>query len=233
LLITESGGVLVATPKSRSAENRFNALTRVELKEDGSGKTSTVLKTTGAYKQDLIGIADEKSDDRKDYTIDRMGFKDPDEIVFPAKAAPGDYDLVVNQQMESVPQAKTGNKMFLPTRICRLWAGELPSAKDRHEDFYFGCPFEKTDTTIFRIPDGYMPDAMPEARNDKCAYGTYTTRYWYDEKAHEIRSTARIVLTQYKIPVKDYAAIKDFFDAIFQDGSEAIVIKKRDAGAGN
>lgn len=227
LLITEDGGVLVTTPKSKPGENTFSAFTRIDLKEDGSGKTSSVLKTLGEYKQDMIHIADEKADDRKSYTIDILGFKDPGEILFPEKALPGAYELVVGQDMESIPELKTSSKMFIPTRIYRLWSRKLPKAEDRHQDFYFECPFEKSDTTVFHLPDGYLPDELPEARNSKCDLATYTTRYWYDEKGHQIYSTAKIVLTQYKIPVKSYAGVKDFFDAILQDESEKIVIKKQ------
>ena len=227
LLITERGGVLVPTPKSRPAENAFNALTRVDIKEDGSGKTSTILESRGEYKQDMMHISDEKSDDRKNYTIDELGFKDPGDILFPAKALPGDYKLVINQDLESVPEAKTGNKMFLPVRVYKLWSKMLPGSEDRRQDFYFGCPFEKTDTTIFHLPDGYFPDALPAAKNSKSDFASYTTRYWYDEADHQVYSTAKIVLTQYKIPVRSYAAVKDFFDAILRDGSERIVIKRQ------
>ncbi|HUP11995.1 MAG TPA: DUF3857 domain-containing protein, partial [Niastella sp.] len=44
LLVTENGGVLVATPTSTSAENTFNVYTTITLQNDGSGTALTTFK---------------------------------------------------------------------------------------------------------------------------------------------------------------------------------------------
>ena len=62
LLITDSiGGVLVPTPRSRPFENAMNTYSTVDLQEDGSGKTKTIFKVSGEYKQDMLALRDEKS----------------------------------------------------------------------------------------------------------------------------------------------------------------------------
>jgi len=52
LMITENGGQLVSTPKSKASDNTFNVFTSIVLNENGSGTTTSFMKGTGEYRQD-------------------------------------------------------------------------------------------------------------------------------------------------------------------------------------
>ena len=82
LLITPDGGVLVATPKSKSSENTFNLTTKISLHEDASGETESILRTYRMYTGDeMIGeLMNEKKDDQKSYFVSEFGFLQPDEF---------------------------------------------------------------------------------------------------------------------------------------------------------
>jgi len=226
LLITENGGVLVATPKSSASKNIIKVYTMVNLKDDGSGETNTRFTASGEYKQDMIQLMDEKTDDQKTYMINRWGLKDPGQIRFAATEQTGDLQVSVDQELETIPELKTGNKMFLNPSIYNIWSLKLPKAENRQQDFYFNCPFEKTDTTVIKLPEGYKADALPESKSTSNKYASYSVRYWYDEKRNMVYVVTKIVLNQYKIPASDYATIKKFFDAILIDKQERIVAKK-------
>ncbi|MGZ8523843.1 MAG: hypothetical protein ACXWV1_05405, partial [Chitinophagaceae bacterium] len=129
-------------------------------------------------------------------------------------------------EVEKIDDFKTGNKMFLRARIYKLWSAKLPSAEDRTEVYLFNCPFEKTDTTVFRLPQGYLSDALPKSKEIKCAYASYSTKYWYDPGKNAIYSTAKLVLSQHQIPAGKYAEVKRFFDEVLIDESQKIVIRK-------
>ena len=226
LLIKENGGILVATPISKASDNIFNAFTTITLKEDGSGSSKTTLKGKGEYKQDLISLMDEKEDEQKNYIVSRWSFKDPDSIIFNKKEPAGEPELIITQELENIPEFKTSSKMFLPPHIYNIWSIKLPKSENRRQDFYFNCPFEKTDTTVFKIPDGYKLEALPEGRNSQYNSACYTSKYCYDEKSWSVYSTDKIILKKNKIPVQDYSAIKNFFDDVLKENADRIVIKK-------
>ncbi len=96
---------------------------------------------SGEYKQELIELKDEKSDDQKLFMINHWGFKDPDQIRFDTSDKRNDLQLNLDQQLELIPELKTGSKMFLRPSIHDLWAVKLPKAENRKQDFYFACPF--------------------------------------------------------------------------------------------
>ena len=119
-----------------------------------------------------------------------------------------------------------GNKMFISPRLYKLWPSKMPKAENRKQDYYFRYPFEKTDTTIIKLPAGYTLDALPQVKTVTCKQALYSTKYWYHEEQKAIYSTSQLVLKQHKIPAADYAEVKKFFDAVLMDDAQRIVIRK-------
>ena len=227
LLITENGGVLVSTPKSKSKANKFFTNSIVFLQEDGSGKTVSSISTTGEYKEMMSDMMKEKDDDKKDFLVNGLGFKQPDEFKLKEQEAHTE-NLVINLEMniEKIPEFKTASKMFLNPRIYKMYSVKMPKAENRKYDYYFRYPFEKYDTTIFKLPEGFIPEALPQAKETKCEFATYTTKYWYNEKEKAVYSSAKLDLLQHRIPAAKYASVKSFFDEVLMDNSQRIVIKK-------
>jgi hypothetical protein len=103
---------------------------------------------------------------------------------------------------------------------------KLPKADDRKTDYYFDFPFVKIDTTVFKLPDGYAVEALPNVKTLKGQYADYATNFWYSEDQKAIYTTTRLTLKHYKIPAAAYADIKKLFDEILLDDAQRIVIKK-------
>lgn len=228
LLITEEGGKLVATPKSKASDNIFSAATTVKIEPDGSGLPVMQLVVNGEYKDDVKhSLFDEKKDDQKDFLMGAYGIKHPDDFEVEKNENPAQYGANIKLAMGKVPEFIAGNKMFLAPRLYKLWQRKLPKAENRRLDFYFNNPFIKTDTTIYQLPDGYIADALPAAKNISCEYGSFITKYWFDADKKAVYSTARLELTQLRIPAAKYAGVKTFFDDVLKEDAQRIVIKKQ------
>ena len=228
LLVTENGGVLVSTPKSYSHHNQFHVTTLVDLGESGAGKFESRLVASGEYKSTQFGYSQEKDDIKKQYFVSGLGFPNPDQLVMnfeerttqPSRAA-------IQFSLEKAHDFSAGNKMFLKPRFWKIWSKKLPSAEERTEPFLFGCPFQKSDTTILKLPAGYIAEALPKTRELKCDLATYNTEYWYDAAQQAIYSTAKLELKHHIIPPEKYSSVKTFFDEIMKDDSQRIVIVKK------
>jgi hypothetical protein len=226
LLVTENGGVLVPTPKSKSSDNSFISSTDILLNADGSGQTITSIRSTGSFKEMMNAILEEKKDDQKEVLVQYIGFKLPDEFSIKKNEEEGRYITTINLSHEKIPEFIAGSKMFLNPRIYSLWAVKLPKAEGRKLDYYFRSPFEKIDTTTFKMPEGYSAEALPRSKELQNEYISYSTKYWYDEKERKIYSTAKLILKQYKISATKFAEIKKICDEISMDNAQKIVIKK-------
>ena len=228
LLITENGGQLVATPASKPSDNIFTSSTIVNLAADGSGNAVFIPKVKGAFKQSFMHVLlQEKKEGQKEFLIDVLGFKQPDEFAIQQNEADDQFEASFDLTFEKIPEFTSGSKMFLPLHMYKLWNTTMPKAENRLMDYYFNHPFQKTDTTIYHLPDGMVSDALPTDKVHRCDFGNYSTKYWYSEKEQNVYSVSNLTLLQYKIPAAGYTQMKKFFDEVAKDQSQRIVVKKK------
>jgi Domain of Unknown Function with PDB structure (DUF3857)/Transglutaminase-like superfamily len=227
LLLTEQGGKLVPTPKSKPADNLFAASSTIALADDGTGSSKTKFSLTGEYIQEFLSyIGEEKKDDQKRYLIEYQGFLQPDdfEISFDKQVPLASAEL--NMNIEKIPSFTAGSKMFLSPRIYKIWSNELPATNKRISDFLLGTPFVKSDTTVYQLPEGYGVDNLPQSKKLSFDYGSFTTTYTWDATKKSLTSTARLEVKERIIPAAKYAAAKKFFDEVLAEFNEKIVVKK-------
>jgi hypothetical protein len=227
LLITETGGLLVPTPKSKAEDNVFTAYTLINLEENGAGTCTSDVKASGRYREEFAYYLDEKNDDQKSYLVRRWGFKQPDEFLLKKHEDSKQFGVNLLLAIEKIPEFTAGTKMFLTSQIYTgLLDYKLPKSDNRRLDYYFEHPFVDTDTTVYKLPEGFTPDVLPPSKSSICEYGSFTSKYWYDDKERKIFSTVKVILNQNVIPAAKYASVKTFFDAVQKEGSQRIVIKK-------
>ena len=226
LLITDEGGVLVSTPKSHSGTNTLSTVTTVSLSDDLSAFTETVFTTKGAYKELMNDMMSEKRDEQKKTIVFYFGSKQPDDFELVKDESAGEHKTKLKMTVAKLPGFVTGTKLFISPRMYKMWSRNLPKSENRKLDFYFSFPFEKTDTTILKLPAGIKPDALAKENELKCAYASYKSKYWYSEAENSVYSVTTLVLKQHKIPAVDYATVKKFFDDVVQDDSQKMVVQK-------
>jgi len=228
LLITEDGGALVATPRSQSSANIFSTVTTVAIDEDQSALTETVFRVTGQYKEIMEDLLKEKRDEQKETIVSYFGYKQPDDFVLSKDEQPGGSTIKLKMAIAKLPEFNAGTKLFISPRINKTWSKTLPKAENRKLDFYFHNPFEKTDTTIYKVSTTIKPDVLPAEKELKCNYASYKSKCWYNEKENSIYSVTSLILKTHKIPAADYAQVKTFFDNVMQDDAQKIVIVKKE-----
>ena len=226
LLITDDGGVLVPTPKSKSTSNIFSTVTRVPVSDDLSAETETLITTKGEYREIMNDILKEKKDRQKEALVFYFGFKQPDDFELSREQSSDACMSKLRMTVAKVPEFSAGSKLFINPRVHKMWSNTLPKSENRKFDFYFHFPFEKYDTTIYKIPAGLKPDVMPKEKEIKCDYAFYKSTCWYKETENSIYSATTLILKQHKIPATGYASVKKFFDDVMLDDSQRIVVKK-------
>jgi Domain of Unknown Function with PDB structure (DUF3857)/Transglutaminase-like superfamily len=228
LLITPDGGKLVRTPDSKSDENTFSCNTRVELNEDGSGSFKSRLKMSGEYREQLIHyVINEDKDEQKKFLVNYLGFIQPDD--FDIQSVPGQdsTSVIFTASEEKIPEFMAGSKMFLNTRLYKIWRTDLPLDSERRMPFYFNCPFIRTDTTVYHLPAGYSPEDLPQPRDEQFKYGSYKTSYLYDEKSNTITTYATLILLKNVIPPGDFFSTVRFFSDVIDELTQKIVVSQK------
>ena len=226
LLITENGGQLIPTPKSTSGSNILSTYSTVHLEADGTGEIETIFRSAGEYREMMESILKEKKDEQKESIVLGLSFKQPDQFDLSAKAGESHHTTVLRMSVEKVPEFTAGDKFFLSPRMYKIWSRKLPKGDNRKLDFYFSFPFQKSDTTMYVLPQGFKTDVLPNAKQFKTDYASYESRCWYDESKKAVYSVVRVQLDQHVIPASKYADVKKFFDDVMIADGQKIVIKK-------
>ncbi len=227
VVITDKGGVLMNTPVSQSKNNTFRVSTVIELDEEGGGVCKSNIQATGEYKEELLNyLAETKKDEQKQYLVRRIGYKQPDEIVISRIEDPRSYHTNVTLAIEKVSEFTAGSKMFLAPHIYKFWSFSMPATQKRERDYYFETPFIKTDTTIYKLPEGFEVDVLPPSKSFECGNASYSTSHTYDAGSRTIKGLTTLELKNHRIVPAEYQELKLFFDKVLKEESQRLVIKR-------
>lgn len=226
LLITENGGVLVPTPQSKCSENILTTRTIVNMEDDLSGTTETLIASKGEYREWIVDVLKDKRDDQKEFIVQSLGYKEPDDFILENAGPPADHQTKMKLVLRKVPEFATGDNYFFKPRIHKMFSRTLPSSGNRKLDFYFRFPFEKRDTTIIKLSSNFHPDVFPKEKSISNPYASYESKSWYNEKENSIYTSTVLVLKKHKISAADYSTLKNFFDEVARGDAQRIVVKK-------
>jgi hypothetical protein len=228
LLITEDGGKLVNTPKSKAQENQFNSEAHIILDADGGAKTQVKILSTGEYRGLYLGMAAIKMDDQKEFLLRDLHIKQPSAFDFKSeKDENGTKEIDLNFEYDQFCDVKAGDKQFYRPLAFLLWDGKVPMLEKRKTDYYWDYPRIKTCTTTIDLPSGFEVETLPANANLKFTYGNYELNYVYNKDKNQVISTAKFILNNHVIPATKYTEMQQYMDAIAKAQNKKLVIKKK------
>ncbi len=228
LAVTEDGGKLISTPRSKSTENQFISEAHITLNSDGSAKAHIKVKSTGEYRMIYIQMEAEKTDEQKQYWLKSLEIKQPYSFdLTPGKDIDGvkqdDLDLEYDKFCDII----AGDKQFYKPSAFALWDGTVPILDKRQSDYYWDFPRLKICTTTIDIPQGFEVETLPGATNLKFSYGSCDISYIYNKDKNQVVGSAKFELTNQVIPAAKYNEMQQFMDNVARAQNKKLVIKKK------
>ncbi len=228
LLITEDGGKLVNTPKSKPEENQFNSEVHLVIDTDGGAKAQVKILCTGVYRDDYIGLTSLKMDEQKEYIMHMLNMKQPSAFDYSPSQINGEIKEVdINLEYDKFCDVMAGNKQFYHPHVFDLCAFTVPIEEKRKSDYYFEAPMQKSCITTIDLPKGFEVETLPANQSLKFSYGTYDVKYAYDAVKNEVISTAKFNLTNHVIPAAKYTELQEYLDAVAKAQNKKLVIRKK------
>jgi hypothetical protein len=228
LLITETGGKLVNTPKSIAADNQFNSETHIVLDADGGAKAQLKITSTGGYRDMYLALSAIQTEKQKEFLLRYLNIKQP--ILFEFTEAPdknGEKQFTANLEYDKYCDVMTADKRFYRPAIFDLSNLKVPVTDKRDADFYFEHPMLKTAVTIIDLPAGFEIDVLPVNSSLKFAYGDYQVSFAYNKEKNQVVSTAKFTLNNWVIPAAKYTELQEYIDAVAKAQNKKLVIRKK------
>ncbi len=228
LLITESGGKLVNTPRSKAAENMFDSKAHIKLNADGSALATVEADNTGEYRSLMLGFAHRSLDERKEAIIRMMHMKQPYAInITDVDDKDGIKKIRLEMDYDKFCDIISGNKQFYKPSAFQLWSFTCDAAEHRKNDFYFEHPLQKRCVTTIDLPEGFEVESLPAAQSLKFTYGNFETSYAYDAAKNQVTATTKFVLNNHIIPAAGYNEMQQYMDAVAKAQNKRLVIRRK------
>lgn len=228
LLVTETGGKLVCTPKSKDTDNQFNSEAHLILDADGGARAQIKISSTGDYRDGYIALASLKTDDQKQRMIRRLNMKQPSVFEFkPSTDKDGVKEINIELEYDKFVDVASGDKQFYRPRVFDLWQLTIPVVDKRKYDYYFDNPMLKTCVTTIDLPQGFEVETLPASQSLKFGYGTYEVKYTYDAAKNQVINSTKFNLTNHVIPATKYNEMQTYFDAIAKAQNKKLVIRRK------
>ena len=228
MMVTADGGVLVNTPVSNYKNNTESINTVIEVDEEGGAKVNMHYILLGDGRDNLLmGYNDLKEDEKRKYFISNMEWKQPDIFeISNSKNKDNPYLVWAKMEYEKIYSFSAGSKLFFETRLYPIFDEEIPEYEKRMRDYYFTCPYQSFDTTVYKFPAAYTLENLPKNKSVSFPFAEYSCRYTWDAASHTLSSYAMLQIKDRVIKAADYTKLVDFKKQVMADMNEKIVMKK-------
>jgi transglutaminase-like putative cysteine protease len=228
LLVTEKGGVLVNTPKSKSEHNQWRSSSTIEIFEDGGAIIESRIWVTGEFFSGVNYLLLNKSkDEYRKALVNVFDFKAPDdlELTLAGDSANGKI-LLLKFAYGRFYDFQTGKKFFFPFRHYKISDENLKPSGKRTSDYLFSFPYVKTDTIVYRIPAAFTPENPIPFITTETPFCKWNNNYRFDEKQRTITIATTLSVQQHVIPAAGYEQTASFFQQVKKDENQKLVLRK-------
>ncbi len=228
LLVDESGGKLVRTPKYGYKDNLELRTINATVEESGNLQIAAVTKYKALQQDDLHGMINALS---KQKVMDQL----KEEIDLPQ------YDVLkydYQEEASSLPVITetlqitannyaqvSGRRLFITPNILTRTHMKLIAEDERKYDVVLKTEYTDIDTTEIKLPAGYQPESIPAPVVLESKFGKYHS----EVKVGGDKITYYRSLERYsgRFPAKEYSDVVKFFEQVYKaDRGKVVLVKK-------
>jgi hypothetical protein len=228
LLLTESGGIMVSTPRSSYEKNELTTTNHIYLNEAGGAEVKTTINTTGGFFELLDAVSQMEASRQNELFVSYLHYKEPKELRVTSQDTSNDkHQLSLMLVYNKLFDFKAGNKYFFSKSISELNTEELATDTARKIEYVFEHPYKKIDTTIFHLPSGFTIDNLLPAKelNNDCVY--YNRIAEYDTADNTIKIVSKLFLKKNIIKPADYTSVSTMFRTISKEEENKLILVKK------
>ena len=230
LLITEEGGVLVATPRYGSKENLQERTIKAKL--DGEGSLNAKVRTTyKCMQQDdlhlfINNLSKERVKNRLDQSLELPSYTINDFTYREVKGLQPEIEEDISLTVDHYA-IMSGKRLFINPNIITRSKRKLNADQQREYELRFTFGYTDIDQVEIEIPENYKPESIPGDSFIESKFGIYkasvkleNNRIIYKRKIEHYYGT---------FPKSDYSELANFYDAIYKaDRNRLVLIKTND-----
>ena len=157
-----------------------------------------------------------------------MEWKHPDNFeISNSKNKENPYLITAKMDYEKIYSFNAGNKLFFESRLYPIFDEEIPEYEKRIMDYYFTCPYQVVDTTVYKFAAGFILETMPKNKLVNFPFAQYSCNYNWDATSQTLTIIAVVKIKDRVIKAADYAKLVNFKKQVMADMNEKFVMRKQ------
>lgn len=228
LLITDEGGKIVHTPVYNEDVNIQDRKLVVELSPEGNA-TASVKTTYKALKYEheyLNFVIDKGAKDQKEWVVENTAFPNFDLNDYTmTKVNDPLPEAIITAEYDVSKYAKvSGKRMFFAVNPLNRVEYLPPETPDRQTDFIQEEAFTELDSVVFRFPEQFNFEYLPEGVSIESKFGTYTSEI--KQEPGRMYYKRKFVLWKGRYSPDEYQEYTDFMKKVITADALKAVINK-------
>lgn len=228
LLITDEGGKIVHTPVYNEDVNIEDRELIVDLSPEGNA-TASVKTTYKALKYGYRGlnfVVDKGAKDQREWVMENTSFPNFDLNSYTmTKVNDPLPEAIITAEYDVSKYAKvSGKRMFFAVNPLNRVEYLPPKAPDRQTDFIQGEAFTELDSVVFRFPEQFNFEYLPEGVSIESKFGTYTSEI--KQEQGRMYYKRKFVLWKGRYSPDEYQEYTDFMKKVITADALKAVINK-------
>jgi hypothetical protein len=229
LLIDESGGTLVRTPRYGIKENLENRNVKAVLQDNGTLNVNVTTNYGGLQQDELHQLINNVSKDKvKEYLHEQLDFATYDISKFDYKenrtALPSideSLDITVSNYANI-----TGKRLFIVPNVMTRTHQKFSVDSTRKFDVVFNMEYQDVDTVEIELPKGYEAESIPKDVSVKSRFGLYSCSVKLTgNKLYYYRNIERF---SGRFPANSYEDLRQFYETIYKADRNRVVLVKNE-----
>ena len=227
LMLTPEGGVIVSTPKSSSYQNIIQKKIEVVF-SNSTASINGYIKWSGDEQNEVRGIIKEEVPKEQEKWI-LESFQVPDVKIKnysfgKNNDSTNQVDLKLNL---TLPKYATisGSRIFFNPNLMQRRTYVPKEVSERLSPIRFIYPYHDIDSIIYKIPQGYKIEGLPDEMNLSSSFGNFSSKVseYGDGEILYVRS---IEVKNYQVPAQNYNEYRKFFtDVVKSDRTQVVLVK--------
>lgn len=227
LMVTESGGQLVKTPKYTALQNRTDILSEILIGENGDAKIKTELRNKGLQMSRRLFLIDINEEDWED-NLKNSTFSSLNNLNITVKQkeiSEQNIEILENYSLESTSYGSVAGKyMIIPIAFTKFSVPKLKKTKNRKYNIILKRAISNHSIQRIKIPVGYSyTDDLIEQQVDT-EYGNYKLEM--KVSSDEIVIERFLTINDGSYLPENYSEIRSFFNKIAKAEQSKFSIKR-------
>jgi hypothetical protein len=232
LVIKESGGEMISTPRSSSGENPWESRITARLSANGVMKLTGSMQAAGNQGHYLrSGLIYRKAEEQKDWLrSNALGRYLPQLTLenYTVHHAEENYNQPLTIEfagtVNNFATVSARRLFFNPNILNQVTRDRVPEDKPRQFPVFYIYSFQDIDSLEIEIPVGYSIEAAPLPQDIQTSFGHYQTSYSLEGSILKYRRMHR--LDQNMIPPSLYEEYRAFTKEVSKNDNTLFVFKR-------